>query len=182
MFGVIFRPVGFGPFLNVPAYEIADRLVPASSILGNVDALQTVVLSDCEEDEKVEAANAFFHACVPKHDETITLAGQLVNRICEDRDIKTVDGLVAAFGIGKRSLQRIFNEYVGVSPKWVIRRYRLHELIERSNSGDVADWSQLALELGYFDQAHLINDFHSITGYSPTEYQALLRGKVTLQP
>ena len=37
------------------------------------------------------------------------------------------------------------------------------------------DWPQLALDLGYFDQAHLINDFRSITGYSPTEYQELLK-------
>jgi AraC-like DNA-binding protein len=52
----------------------------------------------------------------------------------------------------------------------------LHELIERSHSGERTDWSQLALELGYFDQAHLINDFRSITGFSPTEYQSLVRG------
>ena len=182
VFGIKFRPGGFRPFLQFPTSEIADRTVPASTIFGNVDALQALVLSSCEEDEKVDAANAFFHARIPKQDDTITLAGQIVERILEDRDIKTVDDLVRISGIGKRSLQRIFNEYVGVSPKWVIRRYRLHELIERSNSGEVADWSQLALELGYFDQAHLINDFRSITGYSPTEYQALLRGKETLQP
>ena len=77
--------------------------------------------------------------------------------------------------MGKRSLQRLFSEYVGVSPKWVIRRYRLHELIERSHTGEEPDWPQLALELGYFDQAHLINDFRTITGYSPTEYQKLIQ-------
>ena len=65
-------------------------------------------------------------------------------------------------------------EYVGVSPKWVIRRYRLHELIERFNSGEKLDWAQLALVLGYFDQAHLINDFTTIIGYSPTQYRKLV--------
>jgi AraC-like DNA-binding protein len=182
VFGIKFRPGGFRPFLKFPTSEIADRTVPASTVLGNVDALQALVLSSYEEDEKIDAANAFFRARIPKQDDTITLAGQIVERILQDRDIKTVDDLVRISGIGKRSLQRIFNEYVGISPKWVIRRYRLHELIERSNSGEVADWSELALELGYFDQAHLINDFRSITGYSPTEYQALLRGKETPQP
>jgi AraC-like DNA-binding protein len=182
--GIKFKPGGFRPFLKFPASKIADRIVPANTILGSVDALQAVVLSSCEEDEKVEAANAFFQARIPQQDETIALATQIVERILVDRDIKTVDDLVRVAGIGKRSLQRIFSEYVGVSPKWVIRRYRLHELVERSNSGEVADWSQLALELGYFDQAHLINDFRSITGYSPTEYQALLRRdeKCTVSP
>ena len=57
----------------------------------------------------------------------------------------------------------------------MIRRYRLHELIERSNRADGPEWSQLALDLGYFDQAHLINDFRAITGYSPTEYLEVIR-------
>jgi AraC-like DNA-binding protein len=69
-----------------------------------------------------------------------------------------------------RGVQRLFSQYVGVSPKWVIRRYRLHELLERIHSGQALDWAQLALDLGYFDQAHLINDFKTITGYTPTEY------------
>ncbi|MGA7292606.1 MAG: helix-turn-helix domain-containing protein [Terriglobales bacterium] len=117
-----------------------------------------------------------FFARMPEPDKTMELVGQLVERILQERDIKTVDDLVERTGIGKRSLQRIFNEYVGVNPKWVIRRYRLHELIERFHRADEPDWPQLALELGYFDQAHLINDFRSITGYSPTEYQEMIRG------
>ena len=56
----------------------------------------------------------------------------------------------------------------------VIRRYRLHELIEKSNSARKLDWSQLALDLGYFDQAHLINDFRAMVGLSPREYQKLI--------
>ena len=89
-----------------------------------------------------------------------------------ESDIRTVDDLSARARLGKRSLQRLFNEYVGVSPKWVIRRYRLHELLERVHSGAEPDYAQLALELGYYDQAHLINDFRSIVGYSPGLYHA----------
>lgn len=176
VFGIKFKPGGFRPFLRFSTSELADRTVPVQRILGkNVSALQGVVLSSKSENEKVEAANAFFRARLPPPDKAIALAGDLVERIFQERDIKTVDDLVARTGIGRRSLQRLFNEYVGVSPKWVIRRYRLHELVERSNSGEEPDWSQLALELGYFDQAHLINDFRSITGYSPTRYQELIR-------
>jgi AraC-like DNA-binding protein len=139
-----------------------------------VNALDAVLVSrDTSEDEMIAAANAFFLPRLPAPpDETIVLAGELVGRILEDRAIKTVDDLVSRAGIGKRTLQRVFNEYVGVNPKWVIRRYRLHELIERVHDGkQPVDWAQLALELGYFDQAHLINDFRSIVGYSPVQYQ-----------
>ncbi len=172
VFGVKFTPGGFRPLLKAPVSSLANRTIPVRSIFGNdVAALEAVLVSSCAEDEKVEAANAFFRALTPAPDETMALAGQLVNRILAESDIKTVDDLVSRTGIGKRSLQRLFNEYVGVNPKWVIRRYRLHDLVERFNSGEQVDYSQLALELGYFDQAHLINDFRSIVGYSPTQYQ-----------
>jgi AraC-like DNA-binding protein len=177
VFGIKFKPGGFRPFLKFATSKLADRVVAAESILGkDVNALESILLSSGEENEKVEAANAFFRARMPKPDAVIEAVGRIVERILEERDIKTVDDLVDRTGIGKRSLQRMFNEYVGVSPKWVIRRYRLHELVERFNSNDEPRWADLALELGYFDQAHLINDFRSITGYSPTEYQALMGG------
>ena len=57
------------------------------------------------------------------------------------------------FGIGKRHLQRLFNRYVGVSPKWVIQRYRLHEVLEQIKRDETVDWAELAQDLGYFDQA-----------------------------
>jgi AraC-like DNA-binding protein len=174
VFGIKFRPGGFRPFLKAPVSSLANCTIPIKRIFGKqVDALEAILVSSCEETEKVEAANAFFRARLPEADKTIALAGQLVGRICEEPDIKTVNDLVTRSGIGKRSIQRIFNDYVGVSPKWVILRYRLHEVIEKINSGGRPAWAELALELGYFDQAHLINDFRSTVGYSPTQYQRL---------
>lgn len=174
VFGIKFKPGGFRPFLISPVRSLANRTVPVQSIFGKeAAALEVILVSSCREAEKVEAANAFFRVRLPAPDSTIALAGQLVGRILEEPDIKTVDDLACRTGIGKRSMQRIFSDYVGVSPKWVIRRYRLHEAIEKFNSSSRPDWAQLALELGYFDQAHLINDLRSIVGYSPTEYHKL---------
>jgi AraC-like DNA-binding protein len=180
VFGVKFSAGAFRPFLDAPASSLADRTVPVKHIFGNeVNRLEEVLVSpDTSEDEMIAAANAFFLPRLPEPpDENIVLAGQLVRRILEDRAIRTVDDLVNKAGIGKRTLQRIFNEHVGVNPKWVIRRYRLHELIERVHDSPSVDWAQLALELGYFDQAHLINDFRSIVGYSPVQYQRQAKTK-----
>jgi AraC-like DNA-binding protein len=158
--------------LNAPVSSLADRIVPIREIFGSeVDTLETVLTTSENEEVSIAAANRFFSAHAPRVDEAATLAAELVNRIFSESDIRTVDDLSVRAGLGKRSLQRLFNEYVGVSPKWVIRRYRLHELLERVHSGAEPDYAQLALELGYYDQAHLINDFRSIVGYSPTQYQ-----------
>lgn len=69
-----------------------------------------------------------------------------------------------------RRLQRLFAAHVGVGPKWVIRRYRLHEATERMARGDAIVWADLAGELGYADQAHFSRDFAALFGEPPTRY------------
>ena len=61
-------------------------------------------------------------------------------------------------------------KYVGIGPKWVIKRYRLHEAIARIQDGAPVDWAALAAELGYFDQSHFGRDFRALVGQSPTGY------------
>lgn len=171
VFGVKFRPGGFRPFLGGPVSQLANQVAPASQIfeLRDLEGLDAVAVSNRAEDEKVEAANAFFAARTPQPDDNVGIADQLVELILNHPGIRTVEDLAKRSRVSKRSLQRIFKEYVGASPKWVIRRYRLHELVEQLVSGKPIDWAQLALEFGYCDQAHLINDFRRIVGRSPTK-------------
>jgi AraC-like DNA-binding protein len=177
VFGVKFRPGGFRPFLDRPVSKLADRIVPAKRIFGkDLRTLEAIALSDCSEDDMVRAADDFFRARLPKADPMVELACDLVEKVLSEPEIKTVDDLANKAVLGKRGLQRIFNEYIGVPPKWVIRRYRLHELIEKINSRSQLDWAQVAADLGYFDQAHLINDFKSIVGYSPARYKKRVPG------
>ncbi len=76
-----------------------------------------------------------------------------------------------------RALQRLFSRYVGVSPKWMIKRYRLHEAIERVAAGRAVNWSRLALDLGYFDQTHFIKDFKALVGRTPADYEKTIRSR-----
>jgi AraC-like DNA-binding protein len=172
VFGIKFRPGGFRPFLGGSVSQIGDSVVPAHSVFGaEIHALEKILLGASGADEKFDAADSFFRRRLPQFDEQIDRAANLVTQILNDSRITTVKDLVNCAGIGKRSLQRLFSEYVGVSPKWVIRRYRLHELIERFRADSEVDWAQIALDLGYFDQAHLINDFKATVGCSPLQYR-----------
>lgn len=173
-FGIKFTPGGFFPFFGKSVSSLANCTVPAELIFGApVKALEQSILRTEDEDEMTAIADAFLVERRPEPDAKADQARRLVERILHEPDILTVDDFAARTGIGVRSLQRLFSQYVGVSPKWVIRRYRLHELLEQMHSGNHLDWAQLAVYLGYFDQAHLINDFKSITGYAPTEYPGL---------
>jgi AraC-like DNA-binding protein len=95
---------------------------------------------------------------------------QIVHAVAGDRTILRVDDIVALYGLNKRTLQRLFAKYVGVSPKWVIQRYRLHEAAARLAGSPDVSHAALASDLGYSDQAHFVRDFKKIVGMSPAAY------------
>ena len=117
-------------------------------------------------------AEALLHSVLPERDPLAEQAAALVARITDDPGLRRVDQLSASSGMTPRTLQRLFADYVGVSPKWVMRRARLHEAAERADSGEPVDWAALASDLGYADQAHLTRDFTVTIGVPPARYAA----------
>lgn len=80
-----------------------------------------------------------------------------------------VDDLAHRHHVGVRRVQRLFAEYVGASPKWVIRRYRMQEAAANAAVGPVS-WTRLAADLRYSDQAHFCRDFIANVGVAPSSY------------
>jgi AraC-like DNA-binding protein len=134
------------------------------------DRLVARLLAAGDQTGRVAAAEAFLLARRPAPDPAVALVNRVVDRIMTDREIARVGDVADRAGVGTRRLQRLFATYVGVSPKWVIRRARLHEAVERLDEGDDLDLGFLARELGYFDQAHFARDFRDAVGRPPTAY------------
>ncbi len=171
VFGVKFRPAGFRPFLGSPVSTLADRTLPISQVFGPAgDDFAAGVLGLEDELRMVELADAFVRDHLPPPDPVAEAINRVVALIVADRRITRVDDLVERVGAGKRTLQRLFSEYVGVSPKWVIRRYRLHDAEERLAEGRGESLADLAQDLGYFDQAHFAHDFKALVGAAPARY------------
>ncbi|MBP0456627.1 helix-turn-helix domain-containing protein [Streptomyces montanisoli] len=175
--GVQFRPGGFRPFS--PGRSVADwtgRQIPLAEAMPVTDDDIAAVLGPEAEDDRVAALDAYLLAVVaaapaPEHAPHVARATALADLVRRDRSMRRVDALAQAGGLSPRSLQRLFAGYVGVGPKWVILRYRIHEALERAEAaGGTADWSTLAADLGYSDQAHLVRDFTATVGVSPTAY------------
>lgn len=171
VFGVKFRPGGFRPWLGRPVATITDRRIAPVDVFGSAIArLDAAIAAASDELAMIEHATSFLLARTPPPDENVERVAAIAASIMGDRAITRVEHLVAATGLDLRALQRLFREYVGASPKWVINRYRLHEALEQIAAGGAIDWAALALDLGYFDQAHFIRDFRALVGVSPGAY------------
>jgi AraC-like DNA-binding protein len=121
-------------------------------------------------DAAVNRVDEFIVETLPERDPNVDFVSRLVYRIRDDRSIVRVEDAAVQSGLHIRTLQRLFGKYVGVSPKWVIQRYRLHEAAEWIRQGTASDWSKLSVELGYYDQSHFIRDFKAIIGQTPQSY------------
>jgi AraC-like DNA-binding protein len=169
--GVLFQPGGFQPFYRQPVSGLTDRSVDFREVFGEeAYAAERDILSANSDQEMVARAERFLRERMPEQDEHVGLVGRIVDGIIADRGIVQVDDAVRKFLINKRTMQRLFKEYVGVSPKWVIQRSRIHEAALHVADGERHDWAKLAADLGYFDQAHFIKDFKKVIGCSPEEY------------
>jgi len=170
VFGMKFRPGAFYPFLGKPVSSIANMSFPAQELFGEITPTEEELLASPDVDGMVEVASRFLLAHLPPRDPLVEQACGAVETIANDPNVTRVESLVSACGMRDRTLQRLFRRYVGASPRWVIKRYRLYEALEQLGHGKPANLADLAQDLGYYDQAHFINDFKKLIGRSPAQY------------
>jgi AraC-like DNA-binding protein len=172
VFGVKFRPGGFYPFFKRSVSTLRNRGIRLEAVLGSsVRRLYEEVRATGTRDaEAVAAIEQFLLRHWPAHDPNVDRVAEIVEEIESDRTILKVEDVLARHDFTKRSLQRLFEHYVGIGPKWVISRFRMHEVIQRLEKGEPVDWAAFALDLGYFDQAHFNREFKAIVGRTPREY------------
>lgn len=166
------RPGGLGAFTVGSAADYTDRVVPLGQAIrvDEPELVRQVVAAPDEETRVGLLAAALEQAVDP---ELAGPAGQVagVARLAEtSREVRRLGDLCELAGIGQRTLQRMFLRYAGVSPTWVLRRYRLLDAAELVRAGQQVAWAEVAASLGYADQAHLIRDFRAATGQTPAAY------------
>ena len=170
--GLRFRPGAFRAFLGRPLHTITDKVLPLSAVFPwDEAAAQDAVLDTPDDMAMVDAANALLRTVLPAPDPQVDKIAAILRAVEGTPGLTHVEALADVAGMGVRSLQALFSEYVGVSPKWVIRRFRLHEAADQLATGADVDLATLAQGLGYFDQAHFTSDFRRLVGKSPGRYR-----------
>jgi AraC-like DNA-binding protein len=157
--------------------DLTDTHVDLSEIDGlDVDALVAEIheaMGPAPRDPSahraaIESVERRLAAYVPVDDAGLMIS-EIVTWLRDHPEVTRVDELAAHVGLGERSLQRLVEQRVGMSPKWLIQRRRLHDAVEALKAGE-SSLADMAARLGYADQAHFTHDFRTVTGMTPGEY------------
>jgi AraC-like DNA-binding protein len=176
VFGISFRPAVLQPLLQGSMASFTDRVVPLVRALGAAATAWTRALHAAQgTDAKIALTEAFLADLLPPVGPPLARVRDLVERVATDRSLVRVEDLCALTGFDARALQRAFRTYVGVSPKWVMQRYRLHEAAEQLRGRRAPRLAALAASLGYADQAHFARDFKRAVGHTPRAFAELTR-------
>jgi AraC-like DNA-binding protein len=168
-------PGGLGAFIGEAATAFTDRVVPLGEALA-VDEAELVEEIGSQPDEQsrvavlAHALQKLIAAADPPRVRQARQVAQVAGLAETDWSVQQLRDLSAETGLGPRTLQRMFGQYAGASPTWVLRRYRLLDAAEAVRDGRRVSWATLAADLGYADQAHLARDFRAAIGRTPSEY------------
>ena len=169
--GVHFKPGGAFRFLGVPASELVDIHVDLEALWGRPT-------QDLREQLCAAAGPAKRFRVLER-----ALVARLKNTLEEHRAVRAAldifgrdageartRDLAAHLGLSQRHFIKVFSKQVGVTPKLFGRVQRFQRAADLTRSSSTPDWADIAAACGYFDQSHLIHDFQTLSGLSPTEF------------
>jgi AraC-like DNA-binding protein len=183
LLGVRFRPGEAAAVLGVSLRELSNGTVDLADVWGErgrrvADAVlerRTVdgrlgLLSRAIEERLATRQNA------EAGDVTTRRVRAAVRFILGAERLPTIDALASRLGVTGRTLERAFDERVGLRPKALVRVVRLQRVVGAMDRG-APTWTALAYDEGFSDQAHLVREVRALAGASPT---ALLRERLSM--
>lgn len=167
--GVSFRLGGTLPFFSEPAAALTEPVIGLDALWGRAGAtLRERLLAEPTPARMLRAMEAALleRAVRPlEPDPALAAAATALNRG------SPVGEVVRALGTTPSTLTRRFQHGIGLAPKPFARVRRLQRLLASVAGRAPVDWATVAVRQGFFDQAHLINDFRTLTGLTPTAYE-----------
>lgn len=170
------RPGTYETALGVSATELREAPVPLEALWGVAHTQR--LREQLAEVADAHAASALLDAAVSaraSRQKTVGVTPAFLHAALERLQVAPVGQVARELGVSERHLRRVLHEALGLSPKTYTRLKRFASAVRAAQSDDDANWSAIAADAGYYDQAHLIADFHAIAGNTPRALLAELR-------
>ncbi len=171
MLGVSFHEGGAFPFLGIPLFELQNAI----SLLDVLNKTHLLNLHARLKEAKSWRTRIhileewLFSRLLPiKEQDRLVLAS--LGRLRESDGRLPIPALAQGLSIGQRQLERLYQTHVGVSPKQYSQLLRVENARLALRQMDKGPSSQLAVELGFYDQPHFIREFSNVLGITPHAY------------
>ena len=176
VFGVKFRPGGFTALTGLPADRFTDGVADLADTVPDGGGLRERVLSESDDAGRAAIADTILRSLLPAvPDPRYARLRAVVEDVAGDRTVVDVAALARRHGMVDRTLQRMLRRYTGITASWLIRRYRLLDALDALQAEPRRDVSELAVTLGWYDQAHFTRDFTAAVGLPPARYARVTR-------
>jgi AraC-like DNA-binding protein len=166
-------PLGAYRLLGVPMADLANQIVDLDDIL-DAHGLAGRLAETPGWDRRFDLVDRFL---LDRADRGPVPAGEVSwawRRLLDTQGAIPIGALADEVGWSRRHLVTRFRQQVGLPPKTVARIVRFRHLLDRLTAHGPVAWPRLAVECGYYDQAHMNRDFREFAGITPTEYLARL--------
>ena len=154
---------------GLPLDSPARRTIPLDDVLGELSLAERL-----HERGDWPARFALLDALLSKRLDTARAASRGVawawQRLCASHGNVQIAALADELGWSRKRLVARFREQIGLPPKAVARLLRFERARSLAERTERPDWARIALECGYYDQSHLINDFRAVTGMTPVTF------------
>jgi AraC-like DNA-binding protein len=170
IFSARFHPGGLQSFIPLPVSDLTHQTFSLIKVWGDAGKLlEKSILNAADNTERQRILEAFLLARRNAGRDS-AIAVELVDAILETDGNVSIEELSARLHIGKRQLIRVFISCVGIKPKMLARIIRFNKVLKLIEQGDLSNFTAIAFEGGFYDQAHFIKDFKEITGLNPKSY------------
>lgn len=169
--GAKFRPGGFAAFTSTDARALRDvPVAPATAFVPGTVAALAALGPSLRPDESRSRMDELLLPYEREVEQDYSTVLDVIEVMLHDRSLVRVQQVEDLYGITSRRMQRLFEKYVGATPKWVLARYRIHDAVSDLDNGYVGSLADLAARYGWFDQAHFTRQFTELVGMAPSTY------------
>ena len=169
--GVHFKPGGIFPFLKVPSVELCNQSVALECLWGNASAnMRERLMRAASPAEKFLVLERCLLEQLAKPLERHQAVSFALRQFVGPGHFPHVTDVVERVGFSQRRFIQLFSDEVGLTPKLFCRVSRFQRVIQTAHASGQIDWAEVALDCGYYDQAHFIHDFQSFAGITPSAY------------
>jgi len=171
MIGVHFRPGGASPFFSFPISELNDTTIEMDCIWKTeIHSIRDAILNTPEIENKFKILEKYFFQKAKNKLEPNLFVSYAIDQLQQSQVLWTIEQLSNKIGITQKHLISLFNKHVGLSPKLFARIARFQKVIKEVETKRCIEWTSVAYDCGYYDQAHFIKEFQAFSGINPSAY------------